>query len=47
MRKYSITHKLSTIYHPQTNGQVEVTNQQIKLILEKKVGQNRKEWSSS
>jgi len=32
-------------YHPQTNGQVEVTNRQIKLILEKTVGQNRKDWS--
>jgi len=24
LQKYSITHKLSTVYHPQTNGQVEV-----------------------
>jgi len=46
MRKYSITHKLSTTYHPQTNGQMEVTNRQIKLILEKTIGQNRKEWST-
>ena len=44
MRKYSISHKLSTAYHPQTNGQVEITNRQIKLILEKTVGQN-KDWS--
>ena len=29
MRKYSISHKLSTTYHPQTNGQVKVTNRQI------------------
>jgi len=38
MCKYSITHKLSTTYHPQTNRQVEVTNRQIKLILKKIVG---------
>ena len=45
MHKYSISHKLSTVYHPQTNMHVEVTNRQIKLILEKTVGQNRKDWS--
>ena len=37
MRKYSITHKLSTTYHPQTCRQVEVSNRQIKKILEKTV----------
>jgi len=26
MRKYAITHKLSTPYHPQTSGHVEVSN---------------------
>ena len=26
MRKYAITHKLSTPYHSQTSGQVEVSN---------------------
>ena len=46
MRKYSINHKLSTHYHPQTSGQVEVSNRQIKLILEKTVSQNRKDWST-
>ena len=40
MGKYSINHKLTTLYHPQTNGQVEVTTRQIKLILEKAVGKN-------
>jgi hypothetical protein len=45
MRKYSINHKLSTPYHPQTSGQVEVTNHKIKQILEKTVAQNRKDWS--
>ena len=45
MRKYSITHKLSTPYHPQTSSQVEVSNMQIKKILEKTVNLNRKDWS--
>lgn len=37
LRKYSITHKIATPYHPQTSGQVEVSNRQIKQILEKTV----------
>ena len=45
MRKYSITHKLATPYHPQTSGQVEVSNRQIKQILEKTVNTNTKDWS--
>ncbi|XP_075487950.1 uncharacterized protein LOC142527118 [Primulina tabacum] len=33
--KYGVTHKVSTPYHPQTSGQVEVSNREIKRILEK------------
>ncbi|GKD32778.1 reverse transcriptase domain-containing protein [Tanacetum coccineum] len=43
--KYGVTYKLSTAYHPQTNGQTEVTNRAIKCILEKSVGYNPKNWS--
>ncbi|GJY20201.1 reverse transcriptase domain-containing protein [Tanacetum coccineum] len=32
-------------YHPQTNGQPEVTNRAIKCILERSVGYNPKNWS--
>ncbi|CAN6583540.1 unnamed protein product [Malus baccata var. baccata] len=45
MKKYNITHKVATPYHPQTSGQVEVSNREIKHILEKTVSQNRKDWA--
>nr|XP_028952625.1 uncharacterized protein LOC114822443 [Malus domestica] len=45
MKKYNITHKVSTPYHPQTSGQVEVSNREIKRILEKTVNTTRKNWS--
>ena len=35
MRKYDITQKVSMAYHPQTNGQAELENREIKHILEK------------
>nr|GEY71848.1 reverse transcriptase domain-containing protein [Tanacetum cinerariifolium] len=45
MRKYGVTHHLSTTYHPQTSGQVEVSNRGLKRILERTIGQNRASWS--
>ncbi|GJU05455.1 reverse transcriptase domain-containing protein [Tanacetum coccineum] len=45
MSKYGVTHRLSTAYHPQTSGQVEVTNRGLKRILERTVGENRASWS--
>ncbi|GJY31466.1 reverse transcriptase domain-containing protein [Tanacetum coccineum] len=43
--RYGVTHRISTAYHPQTNGQTEVTNRAIKLILERSMGYNLKDWS--
>ncbi|GKB55372.1 reverse transcriptase domain-containing protein [Tanacetum coccineum] len=45
MLKYGVTHRLSTAYHPQTSGQVEVSNRGLKRILERTMGENRASWS--
>ena len=45
LKKYGVTHKFSTAYHPQTNGQAELANRKIKHILEKTATPNRKDWS--
>ncbi|CAL2256198.1 unnamed protein product [Prunus armeniaca] len=45
MKKYNITHKVATPYHPQTSGQVEISSREIKNILMKTVSPTRKDWS--
>ncbi|KAM2523470.1 hypothetical protein PS1_030287 [Malus domestica] len=45
LKKYNVTHRVSTPYHPQTSGQAEVSNWEIKQILKKTVGPTRKDWS--
>ncbi|CAA7034128.1 unnamed protein product [Microthlaspi erraticum] len=46
MKNYGVKHKVATPYHPQTTGQVEVSNRQIKAILEKTVSFTRKDWAT-
>ena len=41
--KYWVKHRVSLAYHPQCNGQVEVSNREIKKILEKTVNVTRKD----
>ncbi|KAL2330874.1 hypothetical protein Fmac_018455 [Flemingia macrophylla] len=43
--QYGVSHKVATTYHPQTNGQAEVSNREIKKIHEKIVSSSRKEWA--
>ena len=45
LKKYGVTYKVSTAYHPLTNGQAELANREIKHILVKTVNPNRKDWS--
>ncbi|GJU80046.1 reverse transcriptase domain-containing protein [Tanacetum coccineum] len=45
LKKYGVTHRLATPYHPQTSGQTENTNRAIKRILERTVNENIKEWA--
>jgi hypothetical protein len=36
---------MATTYHPQTNGQAESSNRQLKSILNKTVEKGGKDWS--
>nr|GEX26266.1 reverse transcriptase domain-containing protein [Tanacetum cinerariifolium] len=46
MLKFGVTHHLATSYHPQTSGQVEVSNCGLKRIFERTVGENHASWSN-
>lgn len=47
LKKYGVhNHKVTTPYHPQANGQVELSNREIKHILEKVVSKSRADWAS-
>ena len=45
LQKYGVRHRTSLAYHPQSNGQAEVSNREIKYILENTVNSSRKDWS--
>nr|GEV54007.1 reverse transcriptase domain-containing protein [Tanacetum cinerariifolium] len=44
MIKYGVTRRLAIAYHPQTSGQVEVSNRGLKQILKRTMGENRTSW---
>nr|XP_009797356.1 PREDICTED: uncharacterized protein LOC104243795 [Nicotiana sylvestris] len=43
--KYDVRHKVATPYHPQTSGQVEVSNMDIKSVLTKTVNATQTDWA--
>ncbi|XP_070011277.1 uncharacterized protein [Nicotiana sylvestris] len=45
LMKYVVHHKVATSYHPQTSGQVEVSNREIKSVLTKTVNATRTDWA--
>ena len=45
MGRYGIKHIMSLTYHLQTNGQAEISNREIKKILEKNVSSSRRDWT--
>nr|GEZ76633.1 putative nucleotidyltransferase, ribonuclease H [Tanacetum cinerariifolium] len=45
LKHYGVNHRIAIPYHLQTSGQVEVSNREIKRILEKTVCSVRKDWS--
>ena len=45
MNRYGIKYIMSLAYHPQTNEQAEISNREIKKILEKTVTSSIRDWS--
>ena len=44
MSRCGSKHMMGLAYHPQSNGQAEISNREIKKILEKTVNTSRKDW---
>ncbi|XP_070002151.1 uncharacterized protein [Nicotiana sylvestris] len=45
LEKYGVHHKVTTPYHSQSSGQVEVSNREIKSVLTKIVNATRTDWA--
>ena len=45
MSRYGIKHMMGLANHPRSNGQAEISNREIKKILEKTVNTSITEWS--
>ena len=45
LSRYGVRHAMGLAYHPQSNGQAEISKRKIKNILEKIVNTCRRDWS--
>ena len=43
--RYGVHHRITMPYHPQANGQVEVSNREVKTILKKIIRLDGKDWA--
>ena len=44
LKKYGVHHRVTTPYHPQANGQVEVSNREVKKILKNIILTDGRDW---
>ena len=45
LKKYRVHHLITMPYHPQANGQVEVSNREVRSILKKIIRPDGKDWA--
>jgi len=45
LRKYGVHHKYGLGYHPHTSSQVEISNYEVKSILDKTIARSQKDWA--
>ena len=46
LKIYGVHHRVTTPYHPQENGQIDVSNREVKNILKKIIRTDRRDWAA-